>query len=132
LIHSEVEENKEDEDDEDSEEEDNSGILGVEGFQNQISNAPLVNVNNPRNAFSTGKKKGSGKGGMLNEVEDWYQYIPTFKKHIKKGKKVPGSVRKPTSNIVKLLKSPFPNRTETIFFNYPKYVGQQKTGFDNS
>jgi len=42
--------------------------------------------------MSTGKKKVSGKGAMLNEVEDWYQYIPTFKKHIKKGKKVPGSV----------------------------------------
>lgn len=81
--------------------------------------------------MSTGKKKTSGKGAMLNEVEDWYQYIPTFKKHIKWGKKVPGSVRKPTSNIIKLLKSPFPQWPETLFFNYPKYVGSLKIGSDS-
>lgn len=68
---------------------------------------------------------------MLNEVEDWYQHEPEFKKHVKRGKKVPGTVRKPTSNIVYLLKSPFPNRPDTLFFNYPKYVDYDKHGLDN-
>ena len=67
---------------------------------------------------------------MISEVEEWYQYIPVFKKHVKKGKKVPGTVRKPTSNIILLLKSPFPKRPDTLFFNYPKYVEKDKYGFD--
>ncbi len=49
---------------------------------------------------------------------------------MKKGKKVPGTVRKPTSNIILLLKSPFPKRPDTLFFNYPKYVEKDKYGFD--
>lgn len=66
----------------------------------------------------------------INEVEEWYQYIPVFKRHVKKGKKVPGTVRKPTSNIVNLVKSPFPKRNDTLFFNYPKYVEKDKYGLE--
>ena len=130
LIHQEVEENKEEDEEDEDDEGDNSGIMNPEGFQRQIERGPQVERNG-REALSTGKKKTSGKGAMLKEVEDWYQYIPTFKKHIKRGKKVPGSVRKPTSNILKLLKSPFPQRPETLFFNYPKYVGQNKLGAES-
>jgi len=43
---------------------------------------------------------------------------------------VPGTVRKPTSNIIYLLKSPFPKRPDTIFFNYPKYVDEDKEGLE--
>jgi hypothetical protein len=67
---------------------------------------------------------------MISEVEEWYQYTPVFKSHVKKGKKVPGTVKKPTSNIVRLLKSPFPSRPCTLFFNYPNYVDGDKYGHD--
>jgi hypothetical protein len=53
-----------------------------------------------------------------------------FKKHIKRGKKVPGTVRKPTSNIIRLLKSPFPKRPDSFFLNYPEYVDEDKFGLD--
>ena len=78
--------------------------------------------------MSTGKKKPSQKINLINDFEDWYQYIPTFKKHVRKGKKVPNTVKKPTSNIIRLLKSPFPKRPDTLFFSYPKYVDIEKPG----
>lgn len=68
---------------------------------------------------------------MINEVEEWYQYVPVFRRHMKKGKKIPGSVRKPTSNIIYICKSPFPKRPDVLFFNYPKYVGSDKHGVDS-
>lgn len=88
-----------------------------------------IETKEKRTSMSTGKKT-STKVAMLNEVEDWYQYIPVFKKHIKRGKKVPGTVRKPTSNIIRLLKSPFPKRPDTLFLNYPAYVEEDKFGLD--
>ena len=75
----------------------------------------------------TGKTR-TTKATLLSEYEEWYQYTPSFKRHSKKGKKVPGTVKKPTSNIIRLLKSPFEKRPDTIFFNYPKYVDQDKKG----
>ena len=92
--------------DEDSEAESQEDKMGVdmEVLEKQIRKTEL---SKQRQALSTGKKQ-SHKAQLLNEVEDWYQYEPQFKKHQKKGKKVPGTVRKPTSNIIHLLKSPFP------------------------
>ena len=99
--------------------------MDTSGFEKQLNQRMLNPKTHTRTSMSTGKKKPQ-KATMLNEVEEWYQYTPTFSKHIKRGKKVPGTVKKPTSNIIKLLKSPFPKRPPSLFFDYPAYVGESK------
>lgn len=47
-------------------------------------------------------------------------------RHVRKNKKIPGSVRKPTNNMVIIHNSLMEGGNETIFFNYPKYVGEDK------
>lgn len=46
--------------------------------------------------------------------------------HQRKNKKIPGSVRKPTAEFVKLMKSSIKGRPDIVFFDYPKYVGKKK------
>ena len=45
---------------------------------------------------------------------------------------MPNTVRKPTSNIIRLLKSPFLKRPDTLFFSYPAYCNEIRTGSDTS
>ncbi len=52
--------------------------------------------------------------------------IPSMSRHVRKNKKIPGSVRKPTNQIVTLIKSPVDGGSESVMFNYPKYVGETK------
>lgn len=44
----------------------------------------------------------------------------------KKKRKIPGSVHKPTAKEVIILKSIFKGRPATVFYQYPKYVGEKK------
>lgn len=52
--------------------------------------------------------------------------IPSMSRHVRKHKKIPGSVRKPTNNSVIIFQCPLDGGSETIFFDYPKYVGKSK------
>jgi len=46
--------------------------------------------------------------------------------HLRKNKKVPGSVRKPTNDNVTLVQSSIKGRPDCALFSYPAYVGKQK------
>ena len=52
--------------------------------------------------------------------------VPSMSRHARKGKKIPFSVRKPTNDIVVIHKWPIDGASETVFFDYPKYVGKSK------
>ena len=52
--------------------------------------------------------------------------VPQMKGHLRKSKKVPGSVRKPTNDNVTLVQSSIKGRPDCAFFSYPAYVGKQK------
>lgn len=52
--------------------------------------------------------------------------IPSMSRHARRNKKIPGSVRKPTNTTITIIKSPIEGGSENIFFNYPKYVGEDK------
>ena len=47
----------------------------------------------------------------------------------KKMRKIPMSVRKPVSQYVSFLKSPFKKRAPVMFFPYPSYVAEKKEEF---
>ena len=47
----------------------------------------------------------------------------------KRSRKIPMSVKKPVSNYVAFLKSPFKNRPPTMFYPYPSYIGEKKDEF---
>lgn len=48
----------------------------------------------------------------------------------KRIRKIPMSVRKPVSQYLAFIKSPFKNRPPLLFFPYPSYVGEKKEEFD--
>lgn len=48
----------------------------------------------------------------------------------KKYRKIPMSVKKPVSQYVAFIKSPFKSRPPVLFFPYPGYVGEKKEEFD--
>ena len=48
----------------------------------------------------------------------------------KKMRKIPMSVKKPVSNYIAFLASPFKNRAPTVFFSYPEYIDEDKDTFD--
>ncbi|CAI2378871.1 unnamed protein product [Moneuplotes crassus] len=48
----------------------------------------------------------------------------------KKTRKIPMSVRKPVSQYLAFIKSPFKDRSPMLFFPYPSYVGDKKDEFD--
>lgn len=52
--------------------------------------------------------------------------IPSMRSHQRKNKKIPGSVRKPTKDLVVLCKSSLKGRPDFVFFSYPAYVGKEK------
>lgn len=52
--------------------------------------------------------------------------IPSMSRHVRRHKKIPGSVRKPTNNTVVLHQCPIQGGNDTIFFEYPPYVGKAK------
>lgn len=74
------------------------------------------------------------QGTYIEEGLDDKQYIikssgtiiDVSKKRKKKHRKIPMSVRKPTSDQVCLLSSQFKSREPTLFFPYPAYVGSRK------
>lgn len=47
-------------------------------------------------------------------------------RHVRRHKKIPGSVRKPTNDTIITYTTPLEGGSEIIFFNYPKYVGKNK------
>lgn len=47
-------------------------------------------------------------------------------RHVRRHKKIPGSVRKPTNKTVIIHQAPIDGGSETVFFEYPPYVGQSK------
>ena len=51
-------------------------------------------------------------------------------KRKKKSRKIPMSVKKPVSQYVAFIKSPFKQRPPVMFFPYPSYVGEKKDEFD--
>jgi hypothetical protein len=51
-------------------------------------------------------------------------------KRRKKSRKIPMSVRKPVSQYVAFIKSPFKGRGPVMFFPYPSYVAEKKEEFD--
>lgn len=52
--------------------------------------------------------------------------IPSMSRHVRRHKKIPCSVRKPTNSTIILHKPPVQGGSETIFFQYPPYVGKSK------
>lgn len=50
-------------------------------------------------------------------------------KRKKKSRKIPMSVKKPVSQYVAFIKSPFKGRSPVMFFPYPSYVGEKKEEF---
>ena len=52
--------------------------------------------------------------------------IPSMSRHVRRHKKIPGSVRKPTNKSVLLHINLEGGSGETVFFKYPKYVGEDK------
>jgi hypothetical protein len=57
--------------------------------------------------------------------------IVDVSKRKKKSRKIPMSVRKPVSQYVAFLKSPFKNRPPILFFPYPSYVAEKKEEYDS-
>jgi hypothetical protein len=55
--------------------------------------------------------------------------IIDINRHPKKVRKIPMSVRKPVSQYVAFLKSPFKNRGPVMFYAYPSYVGEDKEDY---
>lgn len=48
----------------------------------------------------------------------------------KKTRKIPMSVKKPVSQYLAFIKSPFKNRPPLLFYPYPSYVNEKKNEFD--
>lgn len=52
--------------------------------------------------------------------------IPSMSRHVRRHKKIPGSVRKPTNKTIVLHQCPIEGGNDTIYFEYPPYVGKAK------
>lgn len=71
---------------------------------------------------NTKKRTQANKLGLLTRQDS----VPSMSRHVRRGKKIPFSVRKPTNDTVIFHKCSIQGASETIFFEYPKYVGSSK------
>lgn len=86
---------------------------------------PTVSKKSTRHrSLSKRTKKKPVRGNSARPV--YGRKIPEMRNHLRKNKKVPGTVRKPTNDNVILMKSSVKGRPDVIFFSYPAYVGKEK------
>lgn len=72
------------------------------------------------------KRKMLVRGSSASGPNPLANKVPLMRAHIRKNKKVPGSVKKPTKDTICMLKSSVKGRPDVVFFSYPAYVKKEK------
>lgn len=103
---------------------DNSNSSSVKSSSNSASNSDSNNDNEPVGTY------------IKDDLENKTYLMKTsgtiidVSKRRRRMRKIPMSVKKPVSNYVAFIKSPFKGRPPVVFFPYPSYVGEKKDEFN--